>query len=84
LGIAGDRPGRAAAATQVMLAAVDHQRRIRLIVCLDAGSEPLSGTVQRDDEDPQRFQGWIELANAIACAHAKAPTGDNEASDRSS
>jgi hypothetical protein len=53
-------------------------------VHLDAGSEPLTGTVGTDDEDPQRFQGWIELAHAIACAHHPAHGGRDETPDRAS
>lgn len=39
---------------------------IRLVIELDPGSDPISGTLQpQPDGEPTRFAGWLQLTQAL-------------------
>jgi hypothetical protein len=37
---------------------------------IEAGSDPIAGSIGGPDEEPRNFSGWIELTEAIEAARA--------------
>lgn len=43
----------------------------RLELKIEAGSDPIEGSIGGPGEEPRRFRGWIELAEAIEAVRAR-------------
>lgn len=42
----------------------------QLLLTIEAGSDPITGSLGSPDEEPRSFRGWIELAEAIEHARS--------------
>jgi hypothetical protein len=51
----------------------------RVSLSIDVGSDPIRGSLNIGQEQPEPFCGWVELASAIEALHAPPPydPGDN-------
>jgi hypothetical protein len=47
-----------------------HGTTAHLHLEIEAGSDPIAGSIGRLDEEPRSFSGWIELTEAIEAARA--------------
>jgi hypothetical protein len=46
----------------------------RVGLSINIGSDPIEGSLDTGQQEPQPFYGWVELAAAIEAVHAAQPT----------